>query len=53
MYVQYRGEHINWNIAGDVAFLLKVVRQRTRAECKVQPSNDAILYCALLYMQLN
>lgn len=45
MYVQYRGGNINWNTARDVAFLLKVVRQRTRAECKVPPSNDVILYC--------
>lgn len=45
MYIQHGGENINWNIAGDVAFLLKVVRQRTSAEGKVPPSNDVILYC--------
>lgn len=42
MYVQCGGGNINWNAAGDVAFLLKVVRQRTS---KVPSSNDVILYC--------
>ena len=45
MYVECRGGNINWSIASDVTFLLKVVKQRTSAEGEVPARNDAILYC--------
>lgn len=44
MHTQHRGEILIGTIARDVAFLLKVFRQRTRAEGKAPLRNDVILY---------
>ena len=49
MYIQFRGENINWNITKDVVFLLKVRRQRTSSEGNIPPSDEGILYCTLPY----
>lgn len=48
MHMLRRGGNINCYIVGDVGFLLKVVRQRTRVEGKMlASSNDVILYCTI------